>query len=698
MRPFEITKDTLKNLIAKSKSQSIELPSFQREYTWEIEKQKGLIASIFCGIPASSFLVYKGETKFEVRDLGIKGTKLRQSSPTSAQLLDGQQRLTTIYSAFSNIYNSNNPPNQFFNKITNKWFLKIDYSNITLDLFNLQTLNFRQSKISKESSTESLADILIVKSVSDPKSFCYFEKTDTEINQYCIENNLLPLYYLEKDIDKIRIILSAIAENYRTKLQTWLEFETEKEITSNFIKNQPNSKFESFLTNQDECKKNLANITNSWVDGVRDYFSNFLDYYDQSIVQINDIDKIVEAFYVINTGGIKLTTFDLLCAKLNKLKLRTLIESNLNEEHNSILRDSKRTKIRTSEILKIIDSHNEIKPKYHQYFTYAFGLYYKLNKLKAPINTLSPDDIKSQKILNIDFDSIDENDIKSITKSINRTLIFLATHCSLRSIDKITNELALIPIISLSISYPGIFDNKNGLELIKKFYFQRVLLGIYNSNQNANCIKDSVMLFNIHSESKFGKGKKPTTEKFNELTELEILRNDFIKFENINHWDKNNIVNQSAKDNILYFIEAFTANQAGLADFCNPTYHIKYNDDIEIHHVIPIGSVSSKFSEAYKNYRKIKHHRINSVLNLAVITKATNKKIGDATVQKYMERIKNPGILGSHLIADDFKSNINLIPEDVSAPLTKDEEKLQELYNDRYQKILELACQVLIIN
>ncbi len=55
MRPFEITKDTLKNLIAKSKSHSIELPSFQREYTWEIEKQKGLIASIFCGIPASSF-------------------------------------------------------------------------------------------------------------------------------------------------------------------------------------------------------------------------------------------------------------------------------------------------------------------------------------------------------------------------------------------------------------------------------------------------------------------------------------------------------------------------------------------------------------------------------------------------------------------------------------------------------------------
>ena len=121
MRPFEITKETLQNLIKLAETKSIELPSFQREYTWEIEKQKGLIASIFCGIPASSFLVYQGETKFEVRDLGLKGSLLRQSQPTSSQLLDGQQRLTTIYSVFSDIFSQSNPPHKYFNKITNRW-------------------------------------------------------------------------------------------------------------------------------------------------------------------------------------------------------------------------------------------------------------------------------------------------------------------------------------------------------------------------------------------------------------------------------------------------------------------------------------------------------------------------------------------------------------------------------------------------
>ena len=699
MRPFEITKETLQNLIKLAETKSIELPSFQREYTWEIEKQKGLIASIFCGIPASSFLVYQGETKFEVRDLGLKGSLLRQSQPTSSQLLDGQQRLTTIYSVFSDIFSQSNPPHKYFNKITNRWFIDINPKNHSLDLFNLQILNFKFQKISKESSTENIKDLLIAQPVDNPKSNSYYTKTEDDLNEFCIENNLIPLFYLEKNIDLIRIILNAIANNYKTKLQTWLESNTNTEVTSNLIKQHPDSKFDDYINNRTECEIKLAKLTNKWVDVVRDYFFNFLDYYEQSIVKLNDIDKIVEAFYIINTSGVKLTTFDLLCAKLNKLQLRNLIEINLQSEHNVLLRDNTHKKILTNSILKIVDSKKEINEKYYQYFTQVFGLHHKLITKNNEINSLTPDDIKSQTVLNINFDLINEVDIQKITDTINRTLIFLATYCGLRSLDKITNELALIPLFSLALKHPTIFDKKNELELIKKFYFQRLLLGIYNSNQNANCIEDSKFLMSIYKESKNRKSSKPKTELFNKLVEDEIFRNDFIKFDNINHWDKNNLANKSAKANILYFIEAFTANSAGLADFCAPTDYIKYTDDIEIHHVIPIGSVSSKFNEVYKNYRRLKHHRINSVLNLAIIKKDTNKKISDATVQKYMDRITNPGIFGSHLLDDKFKAHINSIPEDVTKPtLTKDEQTLYDLYEIRFKNIRDLACQVLIIN
>jgi hypothetical protein len=681
MRPFEITKETLQNLIKLAETKSIELPSFQREYTWEIEKQKGLIASIFCGIPASSFLVYQGETKFEVRDLGLKGSLLRQSTQTSSQLLDGQQRLTTIYSVFSNIFNKNNPPSTYFNKITNRWYIEVNPKNHSLDLFNLQILDFKYQKISKESSTENIKDLLIAQPVDNPNLNSYYTKTESELNEFCIQNNLIPLFYLEKNIALIRIILNAIANNYKTKLQTWLESNTNTEVTSNLIKQHPDSKFDDYINNRTECEIQLATLASKWVDDVRDYFVNFLEYYEQSIVKLNEIDKIVEAFYIINTSGVKLTTFDLLCAKLNKLQLRTLIKNNLIDSHNALMRDNTRKKIQTDSILNIVDSKKGINEKYYQYFTQVFGLYHKLIKQNNHIESLTPDDIKSQKVLNINFDLVDESDIDKINNTINKTLIFLATHCGLRSLDKITNELALIPIFSLVTKHPTVLDKKNEIELIKKFYFQRLLLGVYNSNQNAKCIEDALFLKNIYDESKKPNGPKPKTKIFNEQVGNEIFRNDFIKFENINHWDKNNLANKSAKD------------------FCATPYFIKYNDVIEIHHVIPIGSVTSKFNEAYKNYRNLKHHRINSVLNLAIIKKDTNKKISDATVEKYMDRINNPGIFGSHFLDDTFKEHIKSIPEDVTEPtLTKDEQTLYEMYKIRYQRIRDHACQVLIIN
>ena len=700
MKPFEIKTSTLKKLIEQTKIKLIELPSFQREYTWDIEKQKGLIASIFCGIPASSFLVFNGDTTFEVRDIGLRGSQLRQSSPTASQLLDGQQRLTTIYSVFSNIYDSSTPPENYFPKIRNRWFINLLPIDNSLDLFNLQSFKFNSNKISKESSTEIFIDTLTVKPADDNKLNCFYKKSDQELNDYCIENNFLPLFFLDNNLDEIRTILSAIANNHKTKLQTRLANQNPTdELIKILIQNNPNSKFENYNTEREFCEIELTKLVNNWVDKIRDYFSNFLEHYEQSIVELNNIDKIVEAFYIINTSGVKLTTFDLLCAKLNKLKLRALIENELQIEHQTKLRDNSKLKIKASSILQIIDSKKDIKDKYYQFFTQACGLYYILITKQQTIDTLSPDDIKSQKILNINFNQINEVDIKQIASIVNKTFIFLATQCALRSIDKITNDLALISIFSLGLKNPTIFDKKNDLDLIKKFYFQRLLLGIYNSNQNTNCIDDCKLLNNIYKESKNPKKPKPYTKLFNEAVQYKILRNDFICFENVNNWDKNNLVNQSGKVNLLYFIEAFTINTSGLADFCTPTTYIKYFEQVEIHHVIPIGSIKNNYLEAYKSNSRLKHHRINSVLNLATIKKETNRKISDLTVEKYMSHITNPGIFGSHLLDDKFKTRIDAIPENVTTPvLTLDEKTLLELYEIRFNRIKELACQVLIIN
>lgn len=79
----------------------IQLPDFQRGWVWSDLKIKKLIASIICDYPISAamFLNYGGELKLKYRP--FEGVK--EASVIPEQLvLDGQQRLTSIYQAMYN--------------------------------------------------------------------------------------------------------------------------------------------------------------------------------------------------------------------------------------------------------------------------------------------------------------------------------------------------------------------------------------------------------------------------------------------------------------------------------------------------------------------------------------------------------------------------------------------------------------------
>jgi len=111
---FRTESKSINTLIDLVNSSKIELPNFQRDFVWDLEKQKGLIASVFCGIPASSFLMYEGSTTYKVRDIGKNTTKYRNSINNSSQLLDGQQRLTTLYTVFNNVFTPTSHPNDYY--------------------------------------------------------------------------------------------------------------------------------------------------------------------------------------------------------------------------------------------------------------------------------------------------------------------------------------------------------------------------------------------------------------------------------------------------------------------------------------------------------------------------------------------------------------------------------------------------------
>ena len=95
---FDTTKEDLKDLLSHAQSGRLQLPDFQRDYVWTDEDVKSLIASVARGFPVGALLTLQtgGEVKFRPRLL--EGVSAQDSSPDEL-LLDGQQRVTSLYQA-----------------------------------------------------------------------------------------------------------------------------------------------------------------------------------------------------------------------------------------------------------------------------------------------------------------------------------------------------------------------------------------------------------------------------------------------------------------------------------------------------------------------------------------------------------------------------------------------------------------------
>ena len=94
---FDSSKEFLKKLLDKAHDGGIQLPEFQREWIWEDERIKSLLASVSLSYPIGTLMLLKTgnpDVRFKARP--IAGAP---SAPTAPEmlLLDGQQRMTSLY-------------------------------------------------------------------------------------------------------------------------------------------------------------------------------------------------------------------------------------------------------------------------------------------------------------------------------------------------------------------------------------------------------------------------------------------------------------------------------------------------------------------------------------------------------------------------------------------------------------------------
>ncbi|MCS6306162.1 MAG: DUF262 domain-containing protein [Nitrospira sp.] len=102
---FYPSSEKLKYLLESIHHREIALPDFQRDFVWDPRETEELIESICQNFPAGSLLRIKNSDSFYFSPREFSGAPSLNDHAPSYLILDGQQRLTSLYQAFYGVGN-----------------------------------------------------------------------------------------------------------------------------------------------------------------------------------------------------------------------------------------------------------------------------------------------------------------------------------------------------------------------------------------------------------------------------------------------------------------------------------------------------------------------------------------------------------------------------------------------------------------
>ena len=91
-------------LLSDIKRGQIKIPQFQREFVWSVQKSAMLIDSIVKGYPVGTFIFWATKERLRhVRNIGSETLPPPKDGETAAYVLDGQQRITSLYATLKGL-------------------------------------------------------------------------------------------------------------------------------------------------------------------------------------------------------------------------------------------------------------------------------------------------------------------------------------------------------------------------------------------------------------------------------------------------------------------------------------------------------------------------------------------------------------------------------------------------------------------
>jgi len=657
------------NLVNEKK---IVLPNFQRGYIWNIEQQRNLLASILVNLPIGSTLHIEGN-KGDFTARAICEQREIEPEKECEYLLDGQQRISTLYNALRDIFDSldnwEQIWNNLFDRLRHRWFIKIDITN---DIFGYRNLKFNKKYILEKEPIE-VKDLIFNKQISKDKDLDKWyhpaykpkdnegnllkeEKAKLYIARKAANDGLIPLYEIYKKSEGLhRKILKELAKKRIEEIKAEIS-DGEVSITEILGHLEPDVE----LLNDEEKNELFTQLQLTWANEVSNFLESFLEKEIPVILlHKHEIGRAAAIFEEINKGGTPLSNFDLIVAKAARATERQLGKSLVKV------------------ILELLDryfdvSHISNEPQNGQWKASFFtSIEENLPSKKFQslyLNLLSLISYERKESKEISKALISRNFILSLkpeyvvefteitTIALMRAFAFLQLKCGHINESQISYDYMVLPIAYLLIN-DEIWENVEKLKKIEAWFWASLFAGSYKERQDDQFINDLKALKAWIIEENLNSEELDKWKEESKVT-LKILKDSLFKKEDYS--DLTTLLNQNpnitaptaVKNSILQYIlskkpyDLLPENPDRLSAFKASSE----NPKLEIHHIIPLSSATN-IGESTKNLRKKNKHILNSPLNLTYISDKANSMIRDKRIDEYFKELSLFD-LGTHFIPD----------------------------------------------
>jgi len=685
-------KEPLSNLISKITNNEVLLPDFQRNFVWkESEKQAKLVASVLAKMPVGSILLLNSKASdYAYRMVGCNERKTCTELGIDGEilaLLDGQQRVTVLTTAFSDVvFNTAGSAKKLINgALKRRFFLRIPKYNSgedsVEDFFNAHGLVLPMQHPDKD-EPEFLASyiysaIKVVDFNATGKDcfnpFITVQPPKGDLVNYCTTGDeyLVPLYLLTGNNDAwLTNILKRIADNITMDIMDAfdrLEDQMERDL---FVDKTLTADIKDLAENPQriseraEFEKELKKQGDNWANGLKAYLISCLNdiQLSQIIVDNHNRARAINIYENLNKGGVPLGTFELIMARFaseSDENYYLKLVNNIKKDRHYLAAVSSASLKHKEEVvnyinssdynasikMKCIDNEDEMLSVYIDSYLNVISLFSHCPDFNADKINISL--IKRDKILDISPRDLKDN-CDMVCDAIDLALHFLRMRCGIRSIKEINYTLILV-VISYILLNPQYRTAEITYDILDAWYWSVVFSGYFNTDQNERAIISIKNLIELLNHQILGMAYKD--DECNGYTwikgiETNVFALDYFtekEFLLLNKQDGTGIVpKEFLRDVVCQFFLAKTYE--GIMDsslLINPFI----DKDLEKHHIIPLGSLKDpnikvKDSEDDK-LRKDRTYFLNSPINFMYITKEENISISDMNLGDYAKRISS---------------------------------------------------------